>query len=105
MKTALFFLLILFVSACQTGTKNNSGTNKTEGQVQLTEVKIQVGGMHCDMCAASIEKGISELQGIDYVKSTLADSITVVRFDSKKVDLPAIEKAIEKRGYTIRGKL
>ena len=103
MKNLVFLFITIILFSCQPGAKKEVKT-ETAGEPQLTEVTIQVGGMHCDMCVASIEKGVNELEGIESVKATLADSVAVVRFDSKKVDLAAIEKAIEKRGYTIKGK-
>ena len=105
MKNLLGFLIVILIFSCQPGSKNKPASDKPEGQVQMTEVRIQVGGMHCEMCEASIEKGINELAGIAYVKATLADSTAVVRFDDTKVELATIEKAIEKRGYTVKGKL
>jgi Cu+-exporting ATPase len=70
--------------------------------VALTETKIHVSGMHCENCVASVTKGINELEGIDSVSVTLADSTAVVSFDPSKVDLEKITKAVEGRGYTVQ---
>ena len=58
--------------------------------------------MHCDMCVASIKKGVTELDGVVSVEVSLNDSTAVVSFDKSKVEQAKIEKAIEKRGYSIK---
>jgi len=102
----LFYLVILlsFVS-CQSGTKNTNEQEPAVESAQIVETTINVGGMHCDMCVNSIEKGVKELDGIAAVTVSLNDSTAVVSYDTKKVDLAQIEKAIEKRGYSVKGEL
>lgn len=99
----LFYLLILiaFVS-CQSGNKNVKDEKTGEQPVQVVEATINIGGMHCDMCVASVTKGVNELEGIESVVVSLNDSTAVVSFNSSKVELEQIEKAIESRGYTIK---
>ncbi len=72
---------------------------------QIVETTINIGGMHCDMCVTSIEKGVNELDGIITVKASLNDSNAVVSYDAQKLDLAEIEKAIEKRGYAVKEKM
>jgi len=103
MKNLLCLIAAFVLFSCQTGARKDA-KNETTGEAQVTEVTLQIGGMHCDMCVASIEKAVNALDGIDSVKVTLSDSAAVVRFDNRKVDVQAIEKAIEKRGYTLKGK-
>lgn len=106
MKRIVFFLTSLFILlSCQQGSKNESSKEQSVNQVQLTEVTLQIGGMHCDMCPLSIEKGVNELPGISYVKASLADSNAVIHYDKQKIDLASIEKAVEKRGYTVKTEL
>ena len=100
MKKLLYvFIIVIFVS-CQSGTKKQ--TNDQTSEIELVETTINVGGMHCDMCVSSIEKGVNELEGISFVKASLEDSTAVVKYDASKTDLAEIEKAIEKRGYSIK---
>ncbi len=97
----LFYLTILFaLVACQSGPKSQQ--QDTSAKAQIVETTIDVGGMHCDMCVKSIEKGVKELDGITSVKASLNDSIAVVKFDSSKTNLTEIQKAIEKRGYSVK---
>jgi len=103
-KILLTFIVLAFV-ACQSGNSEKTSGQAPETTAELVETTINVGGMHCDMCVASIEKGINELEGISFVKASLEDSTAVVKFDASKTDLIQIEKAIEKRGYSIKGEM
>ena len=103
MKKVFFFLLLGILFSCQSGNKSQSDENASANvNAEIVETTISVGGMHCDMCVTSIEKGVNELKGIDYVKASLEDSTTIVKFDAAKTNLAEIEKAIEKRGYSIK---
>ncbi|HKI89838.1 MAG TPA: heavy metal-associated domain-containing protein [Draconibacterium sp.] len=104
MKKIFYLFVLLAFVACQSGSKNQqSGDEKAKAPVQVVETTINVGGMYCDMCEKSIEKGVNQLDGITYVKASLNDSTAIVKFDASKTDLTEIEKAIEKRGYSIKG--
>lgn len=99
----LFYLFVIFVFvSCQSGTKNKTEDKSTIETTQVVESTINIGGMHCEMCVASIEKGVKELDGIASVVVSLNDSNAVVSYDATKVDMAKIEKAIETRGYTIK---
>ncbi|HKI89593.1 MAG TPA: cation transporter [Draconibacterium sp.] len=102
-KIFYLFVLLVFVS-CQSGSKNQQSNDQTaKAPVQVVETTINVGGMYCNMCEKSIEKGVNQLEGIEFVKASLNDSTTMVKFDASKTNLTEIEKAIEKRGYSIKG--
>lgn len=99
----MFYLILVFVFvSCNSGNKNTEAQKAT---AQMVETTINIGGMHCDMCVASVTKGVSELKGVTAVEVSLTDSLAVVSYDAKKVGLPEIEKAIEKRGYIIKGEI
>ncbi len=106
MKNLLYTLVLVLTFSCQSANKQEQSEKENSVvQVELVETKLNIGGMHCDMCVASIEKGVKELKGIEYVKASLEDSTTMVKFDASKVDLKQIELAINKRGYTVKGTL
>ncbi len=105
MKKFVYLILLVGFTGCQSGNKTKEPAQAETTPVQLVETTISVGGMTCDMCVASIEKGVNELQGISYVKASLNDSTAVVKFDASKTNLDEIEKAIEKRGYTIKSQM
>jgi Cu+-exporting ATPase len=102
MKKVLLFGVILVFFACQSGNQKQQSEAPATGAVQVTEITINIGGMHCENCVASVTKGINELEGIDSVAVTLADSTAFVMFDPSKADVEKISKAIEARGYTVK---
>lgn len=102
MKKLFYVIILLAFVSCQSGTKNKVEEKSTIEATQVVESTINIGGMHCDMCVASIEKGVKELDGIVTVAVSLNDSNAIVSYDASKVDKEKIEKAIEARGYTIK---
>ena len=101
MRNLVFILGIFFLVSCGGQKKQNEG-NDSSAQATLTEVTLNVGGMHCDMCVASIEKGVGAVEGVEFVKAELSDSTTVVKFNEAETNLAQITQAIEKRGYTVK---
>jgi len=100
------FILVIFLAlffGCQSGSKNQSvGEDQENSTAAVVKKTINIGGMHCDMCVASIEKGINQLEGIESVTASLSDSTAIVVFDESKASLSQIETAIEKRGYKVK---
>ncbi len=104
MKKILFLVLVIAgFAACQSG--NKKAQTETDKPVQIVQTTFDIGGMDCDMCVKSVEKGINGLAGIESVAVSLNDSNAVVKYDASKVQLAEIEKAIEKRGYKVKGSL
>lgn len=101
MKNLIIVLFVITLAACQQGNKNSRESQVLE-QTQTAQATINISGMHCENCVASIEKGIKELDGIDSVAVSLTDSTAVVLFDPAKVDVDKIGKAIEGRGFTVK---
>jgi Cu+-exporting ATPase len=101
MKINIFLVMILMLAmACQSG--NNSDKKPADAEVAMTEVTLTVGGMHCEMCVASIEKGVGQIAGVDSVSAVLDDSTAFIRFNPQIASLNEISLAIEKRGYTVK---
>lgn len=100
MKKLFFLIAIVGLMSCNSGAEKKADTSAQTAE--LAETTINIGGMHCDACVASVEKGINELDGINNVVVTLTDSTAVVKYDAAKVELAQIEKAVVKRGYTVK---
>ncbi len=105
MKKLFYLLAIIALVSCQSGTKNAKVEEPATEKAQIVETTINIGGMDCDMCVKSVEKGVNELAGIESVAVSLNDSTAVVKYDANTVQLAQIEKAIEKRGYSVKGEL
>jgi copper chaperone len=101
MRTLIFIFGIFILVSCGGQQKQNEGSDSS-AQVTLNEVTLNVGGMHCDMCVASIEKGVGAVEGVDFVKAELSDSTALVKFNEAETSLAEIKQAIEKRGYRVK---
>jgi len=102
MKKIIYLFFVLALISCQSGNKKQQEEKTEIKSAEVVETTINIGGMHCDMCVTSIEKGVNELEGIVSLEVSLEDSTAVVSFDKSKLEQSSIEKAIEKRGYTIK---
>lgn len=100
MKNLLVVLIALVAFACSTSEKKTS--EKNTSKAEIAEATISIGGLHCENCVASVEKGINSLEGIKNVVVTLEDSTAVVKYDKSSVDIEEIEKMVVKRGYTVK---
>ncbi len=99
MKKLFYLIALIGFVACNSGTQKSAEVAQPE---QIVEATIDIGGLHCDACVASVEKGVNTLNGIETVKVTLADSTAIVKYNASAVSIDEIEKSIEKRGYTIK---
>ena len=101
MKKLIYLIVIFAFVSCQTGNKKVESKESAVETVKVVEATVNISGMHCANCVASVEKGINGLEGIESVFVSLNDSNAVVKFDASKTDEKAIEKAIVERGYSI----
>ena len=69
-----------------------------------SKARIPITGMTCTNCAATIEKGLSETEGVDSANVNFASEKAMVEFDPNKVDLGKIKDTISELGYGIATK-
>ena len=62
---------------------------------------MPVTGMTCASCAATIEKGLSDLTGVSRVNVNLANEKASIEYDSSKVDTRALIDTISDVGYGV----
>ncbi len=62
--------------------------------------EIKIDGMHCEHCAASVEKALSSLEGVKKVKVKLQKG--VAKLDGEVSD-EAIRSAVAEAGFTVTG--
>jgi copper chaperone CopZ len=61
---------------------------------------IKVDGMSCDNCASKIEKTLTSMDGVKAATVSLDDKMVRVNYIPALTDVPALEQAIAKLGYT-----
>ena len=65
----------------------------------MNTVQIKTSGMHCPSCSMLIEMNVCELPGIEEVKASHADNLTVVTYDASAVTAEEIAEEIRRAGY------
>lgn len=61
---------------------------------------ISVDGMHCSHCAGTVEKAISEIEGVIGAKVKLEKNICVAKL-SADIDDSAIRTAVKNAGFEV----
>nr|MBN2276930.1 copper-translocating P-type ATPase [candidate division Zixibacteria bacterium] len=64
------------------------------------ELELKIGGMHCAGCAAGIEKGLADLNGIERASVNFAIGTASIDFQPELVEEESIYKRISELGYT-----
>lgn len=73
-------------------------------QSQKKEVELSITGMHCAACAASIERSVQKMDGVDEISVNLVMNNAHVTYDPAKVKLNEIFAKIEKAGFQAQRK-
>jgi len=68
----------------------------------METLQLQVSGMTCGGCVASVEKVLRALPGVLDVQITLADGKVLVSHQPNSVDAAQCAQAIEDAGYDVR---
>ncbi|MBW3004064.1 cadmium-translocating P-type ATPase [Candidatus Woesearchaeota archaeon] len=75
---------------------------------KLKKIDISISGMHCQSCAAIIEKGLGKLEGVKSANVNFATEKATVVFNERKINDKDIADEVTKKGYPaslITGKL
>ena len=104
MKTVITSIILIFMIACQQGNSRQEKSSDATDDAVIRKETLNIGKMHCEMCVASIEKGLLSVEGVEHVKASLEDSAAVVQYDESKTNIAEMRKIIEQRGYTLKDK-
>lgn len=66
------------------------------------QVKFTIQGMTCEGCEEHVNNELSKVAGVLTYKTSYATKSSFVTFDKSKVEVKAIEAAINKTGYTVK---
>ena len=65
------------------------------------QIIYKIGGMECNHCKMSVEKAISQLDGVTKVEVDLGHNLAIV---TGTPDDEAVKKAVEEIGFEYNGK-
>ncbi len=69
--------------------------NKTQ------KARLQITGMTCATCAATVEKALADTKGVEQARVNLASEVASVEYNPEKIDLTAIKNAVSEAGYGV----
>lgn len=72
-------------------------------QENLKKARYLVEGMTCSGCERTIQKVITNLEGVESARADLQTSTVAVEYDPGKVGLDQIKAAVNKVGYKFVG--
>jgi copper chaperone len=67
----------------------------------METARIDIGGMTCGGCVASVTRVLQALPGVHDVSVTLDPGHAVVGYDPARVGVAAMKKAVEDAGYDV----
>ncbi|WP_321418458.1 copper ion binding protein [uncultured Methanomethylovorans sp.] len=67
----------------------------------MTQETINIKGMMCGHCQATVEKAIKAVKGVKNVKVDLANKNATVEYDVADTDINKIKKAVTDAGYEV----
>lgn len=62
-------------------------------------VTLNVPGMYCEMCPATVSKALKKVNGVEKVAASFATKEAVVTFDDAKANVDKLREATAKAGY------
>lgn len=65
------------------------------------KVELKISGMTCATCVTAIEKSLSNLGDVTDVQVNLGNETAMVEYDSTKLKLTDLEKAVTAAGYGV----
>ena len=68
----------------------------------MTETTLNVEGMSCAHCKATVEEELGKLPGVEYSNANPEKGTVEVRYDEGKTTNVDLEGAVEEAGYSVR---
>ena len=65
------------------------------------KITLPISGMTCASCAQTIEKALKKTEGVTDANVNLMTEKATIDFDTEKVNLDQIKKAIDDTGYQV----
>ncbi|KAJ3252662.1 ATPase Cu transporting protein 7B [Chytriomyces hyalinus] len=75
-------------------------TEQQQVQESSTTTKLEVGGMTCASCVASVERVVAELQGVESVSVSLLTNMAVIKHAPSTIGVRSLITAITDAGFS-----
>ncbi len=75
---------------------------EASGSTTVKAVTIEVGGMTCQMCAASLEPELKSTKGVIDARVSFKKKNAWIKYDEKKITVSQLRAVIKDAGFTPR---
>ena len=65
------------------------------------QVTFTIDGMHCNMCSANLQRGLSETEGVIKAKVSFEEKSAQISYDPEKTDPDRLVAAVTEIGYSV----
>ena len=76
--------------------------HETAPKSGIEQLHLKIGGMQCSFCVASVEKALTQLDGVESASVSLAHEEALVRYNPARVSAEPIRDTLRSLGYTVR---
>jgi copper chaperone len=67
----------------------------------MERVTLTAPDISCDHCIGSIQRAVTNLNGVRFVKGDPAAKQVTIEYDPSQVELASIQKAMQEEGYPV----
>ncbi len=67
----------------------------------MKDITVEIGGMHCVMCAAAVERSLKKLDGVQEAEVSYASESAHIVYDDAKLNMKHISKNVKQAGYVV----
>ena len=67
----------------------------------MKDITVEIGGMHCVMCAAAVERSLKKMDGVQEAEVSYASESARIVYDDTKLGMKAIAKNVKQAGYVV----
>ncbi len=86
-------------ASCCALERTTAQTTSTPTQTETKTVRLDIEGMTCGSCAASVKTALEKLAGVRNVRISFEHKGGTVEFDATKVNEARIVEAVNKAGF------
>lgn len=80
----------------------SAGAPRGGGDRHARALHFKLGGMHCSLCTASIERAVRRLDGVRSVHASIAHEEVLIEYDPALVTSVEVIAALEAIGFSVR---
>ncbi|MGE5457625.1 MAG: cation transporter, partial [Methanococcaceae archaeon] len=101
-KSGFFFLIIAVVAISCSGNGKKTEAKKVLPETKPSYVEVSIAGMTCTGCEQTIQKRVTDLEGVKSVKASFSTGKAIVEYFPEMTDTAEIKNAITGSGYKVK---